>query len=340
MCGQCGTPFVTEEASVTIDGEESAKRFICPKCKIIYERDDVCIRCGSPVVGQGRLTGGEEPVGPLTDGIEKEGSRLLTPPEAESVGAPQATGDQAVKSKTSSGLVPPQFSLERLAMDKGVDKAPISKKKQKLLHLSSEAAALVILIGAGGYLFWSICSHFIVERPEASNAPYSQKTSSPVLPRSPAAGGSAGLVTDLPRSPGSQELPISGVQAGPSVPSSSGVADLPEVERLRSVLESIRQGNLRKNIDLFMSCYSPVFKGREGKRRETLETWESFEYLSLAYDLKNSLISSASAHATVEWRIKFAPKAGGPTQESQTILDVTFKKENDEWKIIQVRPVS
>ena len=224
---------------------------------------------------------------------------------------------------------------------------PSRKEGKKLLRLSREAVSIAILVGTAGYLFWSIYSHFIVKRPGASTS-VSKEMSTVVPPRGSDPVGSArtiaeSLETKNKEAPESQSISREATATVPPAaspaPSTSG-ADIPGVESLRNVLENIQQGNLRKNINLFMSCYSPAFKGRERKKKETLETWEDYDYLSLSYDLKNPFISDTTARARVEWLIRFVPKTGGRTQESQTTLDVTFKKEGDGWKIIEVKPAS
>jgi ketosteroid isomerase-like protein len=88
-----------------------------------------------------------------------------------------------------------------------------------------------------------------------------------------------------------------------------------------------------------MACYSPSFKDREEKKRETLKTWGNFNYRDLFYDLKNCAISGSIAHARVEWRILFSSKTGGPVQEGQTVLEVRFERREDGWKIVEVKPL-
>ncbi len=109
------------------------------------------------------------------------------------------------------------------------------------------------------------------------------------------------------------------------------------MEDIRDTLEKIKKGNLGKDIELFMACYSPSFKNREEKRRETLRTWENFNYQYLTYDLKTCTVSGSIARATVEWRILFCQKAGGPPEEGRTVLNVTLERREDGWKILEVQ---
>ena len=111
-------------------------------------------------------------------------------------------------------------------------------------------------------------------------------------------------------------------------------------EKIASLFENIRQANLDKNIDLFMSCFSHDFKGMEGKRRDTLKMWENYSYLDLSYDLKNQTVTGDSADVRLEWLAKTSQKSSGKTQDRKTVLDVTLKREDGHWKIAGIRPVS
>jgi ketosteroid isomerase-like protein len=127
--------------------------------------------------------------------------------------------------------------------------------------------------------------------------------------------------------------------ASNTTPSDVALVEALEVEKIKSLLENIRQANLQKDIDLFISCYASDFKDREGKKKATLDNWKKYDYLDLSYDLKNPLISGDTAKAKVEWLIKTSSKAGGQPQEIKTTVDVTLKKEEGGWKIKEVKQV-
>lgn len=113
-----------------------------------------------------------------------------------------------------------------------------------------------------------------------------------------------------------------------------------EVEKIKSLFENIKQANLKKNINLFMSCFSRDFNGIEGKRLDTLKMWENYNYLDLSYGLKEQTISGDTANVRLEWLVRTSQKMGKKPREDRTVLDVTLKKEDDYWKIIEIRPVS
>ena len=110
-----------------------------------------------------------------------------------------------------------------------------------------------------------------------------------------------------------------------------------EVEKIKSLLEDIKQANLRKDIHLFMSCYSLDFKDRNGKRLATLESWKAFDYLDLSYDLKRQMISEDSADIRVEWVVDISEKMGGALQKSKAVLDVLLTREEGHWKIKEIK---
>jgi hypothetical protein len=113
-----------------------------------------------------------------------------------------------------------------------------------------------------------------------------------------------------------------------------------EDEKIKSLFETIRRANLEKKIDLFMSCYTADFNGRNKKRLATLETWGHFDYLDLSYDLKKLTVTAHTAQVRVKWWINISPKRGGTSEKTTSVLDVSLKKEAGHWKIKNIKPVS
>jgi hypothetical protein len=160
--------------------------------------------------------------------------------------------------------------------------------------------AMVILIGAGGYFLLQGHSHQV-------SSPHFKETPLP-LPPSPSHGQTS--------------------------------AETQEIEKIRSLFESIRMANLQKDIDLFMSCFSRDFKGRDGKRVDALKMWENYNYLNLSYELKNKSISGDTSNIQLEWLVKTSQKRSGKIQEGKTLLDVTLKREDGLWKIKEIKTIS
>jgi ketosteroid isomerase-like protein len=114
--------------------------------------------------------------------------------------------------------------------------------------------------------------------------------------------------------------------------------EIEENKKIESLFEKIKEANLNKNIDLFMSCYSIDFKDRGKKEIDTLESWKKFNYLDLTYHLKERTISGHLADVRVEWEMKIDQKGGKQPEDIKTTLDVVLKKEGDFWKIIETKP--
>lgn len=163
------------------------------------------------------------------------------------------------------------------------------------------ASFVILLIIGGGYLLW-------------------QKSSPSTEPTSK-------VITTSPTPPPSLQRPSSGTE-------------YQEVEKIKSLLENIKQANLKKNIDLFMSCYSRDFTDREIKRLDTLETWGFYNYHALSYDLKKQTITGDTANVRLEWLIQISKKTGGQPEDKKTLMDVTLKREDGHWKIKEIKPVS
>jgi len=163
------------------------------------------------------------------------------------------------------------------------------------------ASAMIILMVAGGYFFW--------QRPsQSSRAVAKEIVTSPSVPPSP-------------------NSPPVAVEAQ-------------EVEKIKSLFENIKQANLKKNIDLFMSCYSRDFNDLQGKRLDALETWGFYNYHELSYDVKEQTISGDTANVKLEWMIRVSKKVGGQREDKRTLLDVTLKREDGFWKIKETKTLS
>ena len=117
-------------------------------------------------------------------------------------------------------------------------------------------------------------------------------------------------------------------------------AETQEVDKINTLFDNIRNANLHKNIDLFMSCFSSDFNGREKKRSDTLKMWKNFNYLDLTYEMKNKNISEDTSSVRLEWLLKTTKKGSKKVEEGRTLLDVTLKREDGYWKIKEIKSIS
>lgn len=364
FCSQCGSFLVRKEAAI-FDSEDPEKtteekpkeKFICPDCKIIYEKTKTCIRCGVEVVLLSSFQTKEESETEQEPDIGKESPQVLTtrewlesppqhltcpickkvylhskscpkcgaglippspPREEPNRKKPTLHGDKKAEIKTP---YPSQFekaffqeetpdqNTPKGTVEEQIKKGRFARKiKKDYPRIFLNWSGIVIICIAAGYFLWSTYSHIVTKKSDSSAIPPSkEKASSPVL-------------------------------ASSGIPSSSASpTEAEEIEKIRNLLENVTKANLRKDIDLFLSCYSKDFKDREGKKKSTLESWENFNFLDLTYDLVTHSVSGNMVRARVEWLVRFSPKSGGQPQESKTTLDVIFKKEDATWKIGEIK---
>jgi hypothetical protein len=215
------------------------------------------------------------------------------------------------------------------------------RRKRDYRRLSRDVGSITIMVVAGGYFLWAIYSH-LISRPLEPKRAASKQVVSQILPGPSTSTTPASPVVETKEdSSPSKEIAVAAPPSSLSsaTPSGHGAAEIVEIGKIKGLFEKIRQANLRKDIDLFLSCYASDFKDREGKKKATLAHWKNFDYIDLSYDLKNPSISANTAKARVEWVIKIAPYSGGQPRESKTILDVTLRKEEEQWKIEEVKQV-
>jgi rRNA maturation endonuclease Nob1 len=349
------------------------KKLICPTCKIIYERGNSCVRCGSALVmeipaqegklpeaeinpsasqpegqekgfsasesteiaeisGQGPITDVKRPVIPSPKGRDLDDIERAKKKELEITQSQKVKKEsEEMKEEPLGPEAPEQQPVKRSTDD--LERTLIRPRKPGLDYRKFflEVGSISIMVLAGGYFLWSIYSHLIAKSPEPKATTF-KRIQSLDLPKPP-------IPTDV-----TPTVSIPRDSVVPPVPSHATssddmVVETLEIEKIKSLLDHIRQANLEKNIDLFISCYATDFKDREGKKKATLTYWKNFDYLDLSYGLKNPSISAETAEARVEWVIKISSKTGGRPQESKTIFDVRLKKEGGEWKIREVKQV-
>jgi hypothetical protein len=80
--------------------------------------------------------------------------------------------------------------------------------------------------------------------------------------------------------------------------------NIPEWEEVQGLLNQVRKAQLEKDINLFLSAYSPNFPNLPEKKESLLRTWQKYTYLDMDFNIEN--IQKKSAHtiiAKVVWDI-------------------------------------
>ena len=192
---------------------------------------------------------------------------------------------------------------------------------------------------AGVYFLWSVYSNLIRKEPKPRTT-ISKGTVSQILPASSSSTSPPTTGMGSGKSKAKEESSSISKEAAPPPLPEVPKTPSPETQEIRNIetlLENIRQANLKKDIDLFISCYASNFKDREGKKKAALAFWTKFDYLDLSYDLKNSSILGDTAKVKVEWVIKISSTTARQQQKSKANLDVKLKKEEGGWKIEEVK---
>jgi len=326
------------ESESTTQEKKEERKLICPECKLLYEKMTFCIRCGAALVGE--LPSQQEELKPpvpvkvkaeepKAEFAAAEWTKNQKPKTGESSQFKKellrSTSPLEIKKERVQVQPPEKRPIERLLEDTDKKISSPAKGKKRFLRLSYEALTISFLCAVGLFLAWSAYSHF-VGKPPASKPSRSEEP--------------AGLVSSnaSPSAP-QTTAPVGESKAEGPIAQSSTPNESQEIEGINGLLSTIREANLRKNIELFMSCYSMDFKDREEKEKATLETWQNFNYLDLSYALKNCSISGNTAQARVEWSVKFYLREGSRNKENKTVLDVKFIKEKEGWKIKETTPI-
>jgi hypothetical protein len=304
--------------------EASGEKLVCPNCNLYYRDEIICQKCGSILVEQASLRGRKETKRSLPDSANDKADPLLSPrvketsypyPLSEQTSAPRDTDDIE---KRKGGPEPGRKNYKRLFLQLG---------------------SIGIMVIAGGYFLWLTYSYFTSKGEKVHGFPQEEKgrssfsqTSAPSDPSPP-----TGEPQDKNSARESTQNPSASSQA--SATANPSDAENPDSEGIKSLLENIRKANLQKDIDLFMACYASDFKDRDDKRKTTLKFWRDFSYDELSYDIKKLSITGKTANAKVEWLIKYSSKNSNRYEENKMTLDATFKKEGEEWKIKETKPV-
>jgi hypothetical protein len=285
---------------------------------MLYEKRTHCLSCGTALVALG-----SSPVPPSVQPATKQPEK----PREDTVRPGYETAYETGGSRKRRENGPPTQDLPH---DKPEAPRPIQEPKSRKIPSEKELQQIVegvypgvslerstipkpLLVGAI-LLVVLIFGYFFVKRAMVS---------------APASASATSSIT----------APITTSSPGPGLRTETRTEEQ-EAERIKGLLENIRQANLREDIDLFMSCYAADFKGLEKKKRTTLESWEQSDYLDLSYRLKSRALTENTAKIQVEWLIRTARSATGQLEEGQLLLEALLKKEGDLWKIKEIKTLS
>ena len=309
-CKKCGNPLVVKEEPVLeASGTEARKKNIqiCPKCRVLHEKGEFCIKCKTKLVPNDPSEKKEEPT--CVDLVENEEPlrRQGSPDQQEELNVSSLTREDLMMGFTTEDKEEPS----PVKLPRPVKKLP-DDEMSTIYHQGRTRTFLspMPLVLAGMIILIALAVYLSTKRSAPSASPSKEPLAS-----APAASS----VHSVPTPEQEQEQ---------------------EIGKIRTLLEDIRQANLQENIDLFMSCYALDFDGREEKKESTLENWKTLDYVDLSFSFKNPTVSADTAHLEIEWQIKTTQDKGSQPQESRILIDASLKKEDGNWKIKEIKTSS
>lgn len=128
--------------------------------------------------------------------------------------------------------------------------------------------------------------------------------------------------------------PASPPPAGPAPAAQAPAPGVALEEQLMDTLNTLREAQLKQDLALLVSCFSPAFPGLEQKKQGIQKEWQEFTFTNMFFFLEEVTPKGADqAVATVSWDVQAQEKstqeyvAGGQTYR------VGFEKAKGRWVI-------
>ncbi len=135
--------------------------------------------------------------------------------------------------------------------------------------------------------------------------------------------------------PVAQVAPTPAVPPAPTTPPAPAPGpEMPLKEQLSDVLNKLRDAQMKRDIFLYMSCYSYTFPTLDTQRREILKTWENYHFTNLVYFLEDvKSLGLENATAKVTWEIQVQNRRTQDFENFTSTYKVGFAKELGAWRI-------
>jgi len=131
--------------------------------------------------------------------------------------------------------------------------------------------------------------------------------------------------------------PVAQPQAPPTLATPGAPAENLK-DQLEAVLSTLRNAQLQKNINSFMSVYSASFLAYDQKRQETLKYWQDYDFANLVFTVdKVQAIDSDHALAWVIWYVDVRNRESQELSSSTQRFQVQFIKEKGNWRISNLK---
>ena len=104
-----------------------------------------------------------------------------------------------------------------------------------------------------------------------------------------------------------------------------------DVERLA---ERIRAAHMKKDMSLFLSCYSTSYPNLGELERQTYENWKNFDFKNVSYNISNlRRVGPNQAVADLVWSFQLFDNQTKSSEIRRAEVNVTFEESGGSWKI-------
>ncbi len=109
---------------------------------------------------------------------------------------------------------------------------------------------------------------------------------------------------------------------------------------LQKELSKLRDAQLKKDINEFMSVYSAGFPNSDRKRKDTLKAWDNYDYDNLVFTVdKVQTIDENNALAWVTWYMDVRNRKNQESSSATQTYQVRFIQEKGNWRIREIKEV-
>lgn len=120
----------------------------------------------------------------------------------------------------------------------------------------------------------------------------------------------------------------------PAPPAEAPVPEAGLQEQLATLLNNLRQAQVDKDINRFMSCYATTFPGRDRKAEDTQKAWQDFDFTAMFFSLEDLQADGPDrARARVVWDLQLRDRRTDEFLTATQTFRVEFVKEQGAWRI-------
>lgn len=110
-----------------------------------------------------------------------------------------------------------------------------------------------------------------------------------------------------------------------------------DVERLA---ERIRAAHMKKDMNLFISCYAPSYPNLGELERQTYENWKNFDFKNVSYNISNlRRIGPNQAVAELVWNFQLFNNQTKASEMHRAVFNVVLEETDGIWKIRESKEV-